>query len=100
MFAEGVRYDDIRRWACGNLLTAPRLGIIIEGAGYSEEEIQALKETVGVNEDGALTIYEKRYAGQRFTKNVMPVRVRLLFLKIRNITCLLFLQTKSVKHRI
>ena len=64
MFAEGVRYDDIRRWACGNLLTAPRLGIIIEGAGYSEEEIQALKETVGVNEDGALTIYEKRYAGQ------------------------------------
>ena len=64
MFAEGVRYDDIRRWACGNLLTAPRLGIIIEGAGYSDEEIQALKETVGVNEDGALTIYEKRYAGQ------------------------------------
>lgn len=67
MFAEGVRYDDIRRWACGNLLTAPRLGIIIEGAGYSEEEIQALKETVGVNEDGALTIYEKRYAGQNPT---------------------------------
>lgn len=67
MFAEGVRYDDIRRWKCGNLLTAPRLGIIIEGAGYSEKDIAALKETVGVNEDGALTIYEKRYVGQRPT---------------------------------
>lgn len=64
MFAEGVRYDDIRRWKCGNLLTAPRLGIIIEGAGYTPEEIAVLKETVGVNEEGALTIYAKRYAGQ------------------------------------
>lgn len=67
MFAEGTRYDDIRRWACGNLLTAPRLGIIIEGAGYSAADLATLKETVGVNSDGALTIYEKRYAGQNPT---------------------------------
>lgn len=64
MFGEGVRYDDIRRWACKNLLTAPRLGIIIEGAGYTADEIKTLKEKVGVNGEGALTIYEKRYAGQ------------------------------------
>lgn len=65
MFGEGVRYDDIRRWACGpSLMTAPRLGLNIYGVGYSQEQIDALLETVGINEKGELTIYEKRYAGQ------------------------------------
>lgn len=67
MFAEGVRYDDIRRWACGNLLTAPRLGIIVDGAGFKPEDAKKLKEEIGVNKDGALTIYEKRYVGQNPT---------------------------------
>ncbi len=64
MFGEGVRYDDIRRWKCGHLLTAPRLGIIVDGAGFTPADAQALKDGIGVNADGALTIYEKRYAGQ------------------------------------
>lgn len=64
MFGEGVRYDDVRRWACGNLLTQPRRGVNINGAGYTEEEKQALIDQVGVNEKGELLIYEVRYAGQ------------------------------------
>lgn len=69
MFGEGFRYDDIRRWACGKLLEAPRLGIIIEGAGFDAATIKILKETVGVNAEGALTVYDKRYAG----KNPKPI---------------------------
>lgn len=64
MFGEGVRYDDIRRWACGNLLTQPRRGININGAGYTNEQKQTLIDEVGVNEKGELLIYSVRYAGQ------------------------------------
>lgn len=64
MFAEGVRYDDIRRWACGNLLTQPRRGININNAGYTDEQKQRLREEVGVNEKGELLIYSVRYEGQ------------------------------------
>lgn len=64
MFGEGVRYDDIRRWACGpSLLTAPRLGINIHGAGYSQEQINTLVKTIGTNSKGELMPYEVRYAG-------------------------------------
>ena len=64
MFGEGVRYDDIRRWHCGNLLTEPRRGLNINGAGYTEEQKQTLINEVGVNEKGELLIYSVRYAGQ------------------------------------
>ena len=64
MFGEGVRYDDIRRWACGNLLTQPRRGINITGAGFTAEQQQTLRDEVGVNEKGELLIYSVRYAGQ------------------------------------
>lgn len=64
LFGEGFRYDDIRRWACGkSLLEAPRLGVILEGAGYSDSDKQALIETLGVDENGAITLYTKRYEG-------------------------------------
>ena len=64
MFGEGVRYDDIRRWACGNLLTLPRRGINITGAGFTPEQQQTLRDEVGVNEKGELLIYSVRYTGQ------------------------------------
>lgn len=67
--AEGFRYDDIRRWACGKLLEAPRLGVHLERAGYSVDDAVKLAETVGVNADGYITVYEKLYAG----KNPTPV---------------------------
>ena len=63
MFGEGVRYDDIRRWACPNLLTAPRLGINIYGAGYTDAQINTLIEQMGVNAEGELTPYMVRYEG-------------------------------------
>lgn len=61
--AEGYRYDDIRRWACGNLLTAPRLGVYLDGMGYSDEDKQSVINTLGVDANGFVTIYSKRYAG-------------------------------------
>lgn len=64
MFGEGVRYDDIRRWHCGNLLTQPRRGLNITGAGYTAEQQKTLRDEVGVNEKGELMIYSLRYAGQ------------------------------------
>lgn len=64
MFGEGVRYDDIRRWACGpSLLTAPRRGLNIYGAGYTQEQINTLVEIVGVNVQGELMPYQLRYVG-------------------------------------
>ena len=64
LVGEATRYDDVRRWACGELLTTQRRGININGAGYTEEQKQTLREQMGVNEAGELLIYEVRYAGQ------------------------------------
>lgn len=67
--AEGFRYDDIRRWACANLLTAPRLGVNLSAAGFNEKDLESVKEVAGVNKEGYMTIYSKRYIG----KNPEPV---------------------------
>ena len=64
LVGEATRYDDVRRWACGELLTTQRRGININGAGYTEEQKQTLREQMGVNEAGELLIYEVRYTGQ------------------------------------
>ena len=63
LVGEGFRYDDIRRWACGKLLEAPRLGINLSIAGYTAEDEAILREQVGVNAEGYLTPYGVRYAG-------------------------------------
>ena len=63
LVGEGFRYDDIRRWKCGKLLEAPRLGVHVDRAGYSAEDAAILKEEVGVNAEGYLTPYGVRYAG-------------------------------------
>ena len=63
LVGEGFRYDDIRRWACGKLMEAPRVGADLERAGYSATDAAALLENVGVDADGYLTPYAKRYAG-------------------------------------
>lgn len=63
LVGEGFRYDDIRRWACGKLLTKTHLGIHLDRAGYTAEQVATLKDDLGVNADGFLTIYSKRYAG-------------------------------------
>ena len=63
LVGEGFRYDDIRRWACGKLMEAPRVGAHLERAGYSATDAAALLENVGVDADGYLTPYAKRYAG-------------------------------------
>ena len=64
LVGEGFRYDDIRRWKCGKLLEAPRLGVHVERAGYSAEDVAKLQEEAGINAEGYLTPYSKRYAGQ------------------------------------
>ena len=69
LVGEGFRYDDIRRWACGKLLEAPCLGVHVERAGYSATDLAAILETIGVDENGYLTLYDKLYAG----KNPKPV---------------------------
>ena len=61
--AEGFRYDDIRRWACGKLLEAPRLGINLARGGYNADDAAAIEETIGVDANGYITIYTKRYEG-------------------------------------
>ena len=64
--AEGYRYSDLMRWACGLRLNEPKLGIIPDKAAgsedptaYTEEEYKTLETQLGfVN--GALDIYTKR----------------------------------------
>ena len=66
LMAEGYRYSDLMRWACGLRLNEPKLGIIPDKAAgnedptaYTEEEYKTLETQLGfVN--GALDIYTKR----------------------------------------
>lgn len=63
LIAEGQRYYDLMRWACGERLNAPKLGIIPDVAtseddetAYTQEEYDILAEQVGFV-DGALDVY-------------------------------------------
>lgn len=66
LMAEGLRYSDLMRWACGLRLNEPKLGFIPNIAtssddptAYTQEEYNALLNGLGfVN--GALDVYTKR----------------------------------------
>lgn len=59
LMAEGLRYSDLMRWACGLRLNAPKLGIIPDVGTYTQEEYDILASELGfVN--GALDVYTKR----------------------------------------
>lgn len=67
LFGEGYRYDDLRRWACGKRLDASvvvRAGIIPDASLYTTEEINSMKEELGLTAEGALDIYGKRVKTQ------------------------------------
>lgn len=66
LMAEGLRYSDLMRWACGLRLNAPKLGIIPDIAAnpddqtaYTQKEYDILSEDLGFV-DGALDIYTRR----------------------------------------
>ena len=67
LFGEGYRYDDLRRWACGKRLDASvvvRAGIIPDVSLYTTEQINDMKEELGLTSEGALDIYGKRVKTQ------------------------------------
>ena len=67
LFGEGYRYDDLRRWACGKRLDASvvvRAGIIPDASLYTTEQINDMKEELGLTAEGALDIYGKRVKTQ------------------------------------
>lgn len=66
MMAEGQRYYDLMRWACGTLLNKPKLGIIPDKAtdasdqtAYSEEDYNKIATSLGFV-DKAIDVYTKR----------------------------------------
>ena len=66
LMAEGYRYHDLMRWACGIRLNQPKLGIIPDKAtsendlnGYNTKDYESIKSGLGfVN--GAIDVYTKR----------------------------------------
>lgn len=67
IIGSGYRYDDLRRWACGKRLDASvvvRAGIIPDASLYTTEQINDMKEELGLTAEGALDIYGKRVKTQ------------------------------------
>ncbi|MDD2245642.1 MAG: RagB/SusD family nutrient uptake outer membrane protein [Proteiniphilum sp.] len=63
MFGEGVRRDDLMRWAAGALLAKKRYGIIIDQTLYTPEEVDALKKAFNVTDiTKPIDIYSSRVA--------------------------------------
>lgn len=67
MMGEGLRYADLMRWACGERLNQPKLGIIPDKAtspddptAYSEEDYNSIVTNLGFGANGAIDIYTKR----------------------------------------
>ncbi|MEG1616714.1 MAG: RagB/SusD family nutrient uptake outer membrane protein [Bacteroidales bacterium] len=60
LFGEGLRRDDLMRWASGEVLAKPRKGMILDETLYTSEEIATLKRELGVFADGSLDVYGKR----------------------------------------
>lgn len=52
LFAEGLRYSDLMRWACGKLLEAPRKGFIPDPTLYTAEEMNILQTGKMKNDNG------------------------------------------------
>ena len=66
LMAEGYRYHDLMRWACGIRLNQPKLGIIPDKAtsendlnGYNTKDYESIKSGLGFV-DGAIDVYTKR----------------------------------------
>lgn len=60
LMAEGLRYSDLMRWACGERLNVPKLGFVPNlASGYTQEELDILNDQLGFV-DGALDVYTKR----------------------------------------
>ena len=66
MMAEGTRYYDLIRWACGKNLNKPKLGIIPDKAtssddltGYSEEDYNKIVTNLGLI-NNSIDVYTKR----------------------------------------
>lgn len=66
LIAEGLRYADLMRWACGTRLNQPKLGIIPDKAvngdptAYNEAEYREIEKNLGFASNGAIDIYTKR----------------------------------------
>lgn len=67
MMAEGLRYYDLMRWACGLRLNAPKLGIIPDKAtsendptAYNEADYNEIATNLGFAANGAIDVYTKR----------------------------------------
>ncbi|MCD7849606.1 MAG: RagB/SusD family nutrient uptake outer membrane protein [Parabacteroides sp.] len=67
MMAEGLRYYDLMRWACGLRLNAPKLGIIPDKAtsendptAYNEADYIEIATNLGFAANGAIDVYTKR----------------------------------------
>ena len=65
--AEGYRYHDLMRWACGLRLNQPKLGIIPDKAtsendpyGYNEADYTSIETNLGFASNGAIDVYTKR----------------------------------------
>ena len=66
LMAEGYRYYDLMRWACGENLNKPKLGIIPDKAknendptGYNEKDYESIITDLGLV-NGAVDVYTKR----------------------------------------
>lgn len=67
LMAEGYRYHDLMRWACGLRLNQPKLGIIPDKAtsendpyGYNEADYASIETNLGFASNGAIDVYTKR----------------------------------------
>lgn len=67
MMAEGLRYYDLMRWACGARMNVPRLGIIPDKAtsdndptAYSAADYESIATNLGFASNGAIDVYTKR----------------------------------------
>lgn len=67
LMAEGLRYYDLMRWACGLRLNQPKLGIIPDKAtsdndptAYNTKDYEAIATNLGFASNGAVDIYSKR----------------------------------------
>ena len=65
LMAEGYRYSDLMRWACGLRLNVPKLGVIVDDATFSAEDRAILEENLGyanteITQEPALDVYTKR----------------------------------------
>lgn len=76
LFGEGVRRDDLMRWACGHLLGKERHGMVIDPTLYSADEVTKLKTAFNVIDiTNPIDVYSARYT----TKPIFEAPKNYLF---------------------